>query len=300
MSGTPPPIRRWHRSAGASTKEGFVQLRLGIDIACRAAHQASLADDSGEFIWTGRRFHTSPEELERLWAMLPDQAELVGVTVIMEPTRNAWVPLAAWFRRRGATVVLVPPEQAADLRAYYHKHTKTDRLDSRLLARLPLLHPDGLHAEHGLGPGDVLRRATKLRATLVKRRTTTLSRLDALLELLGPGWLTAFRGDLANKTPLRFFAAGYGCPYTLKRLGTARVGRFLYRHSRGVWGGEKAAELLAAAEQTLALWAGELDYGELADDIAVEARVALQLTHEIHELDERIKLMLDRRDPAGS
>ena len=212
---------------------GFVQLRLGIDIACRAAHQASLADDSGGFIWTGRRFRTSPEELERLWAMLPDQAELVGVTVIMEPTRNAWVPLAAWFRRRGATVVLVPPEQAADLRAYYHKHTKTDRLDSRLLARLPLLHPDGLHAEHGLGPGDVLRRATKLRATLVKRRTATLSRLDALLELLGPGWLTAFCGDLANKTPLRFFAAGYGCPYTLKRLGAARVGRFLYRHSRG-------------------------------------------------------------------
>jgi hypothetical protein len=42
------------------------------------------------------------------------------------------------------------------------------------------------------------------------------------------------------------------------------------------------------------------DYGELADDIAVEARVALQLTQEIHELDERIKLMLDRRDPAGS
>jgi len=276
-----------------------VQLRLGIDIACRAAHQASLADDRGEFIWTGRRFHTSPEELERLWAMLPDQTEPAAVTVIMEPTRNAWVPLAAWFRRHGATVVLVPPEQAADLRAYYHKHTKTDRLDSRLLARLPLLHPDGLHPEHGLGPGDVLRRTTKLRATLVKRRTTTLSRLDALLELLGPGWLAAFRGDLANKTPLRFLAAGYACPYTLKRLGVARVGRFLYRHSRGVWGEEKAAELLAAAEQTLALWAGELDYGELADDIAVEARVALQLTHEIHELDERIKLVLDRRDPAG-
>jgi hypothetical protein len=65
--------------------------------------------------------------------MLPDQAELVGVTVIMEPTRNAWVPGAAWVRRRGATVVLVPPEQAADLRASYHKPTKTGRLDSRLL-----------------------------------------------------------------------------------------------------------------------------------------------------------------------
>jgi hypothetical protein len=52
------------------------------------------------------------------------------------------------------------------LRAYYAKHTKSDRLDSVLLARLPLLHPDGLHPEQGLGPGDALRRATKLHSTL--------------------------------------------------------------------------------------------------------------------------------------
>ena len=35
-------------------------LRLGIDIACRAAHQASLADEQGRFVWTGRRFRTTP------------------------------------------------------------------------------------------------------------------------------------------------------------------------------------------------------------------------------------------------
>ena len=79
----------------------------------------------------------------------------------MEPTRNAWVPLAAWFRRHGATVVMVPPEQSADLRDYYSKHAKTDRLDSRLLARLPLLHPDGLRPAEGLGPADPLRRAVE-------------------------------------------------------------------------------------------------------------------------------------------
>ena len=80
----------------------------------------------------------------------------------------------------------MPPERAADPRAYYSKHTKSDRLDSVLLARLPLLHPEGLHPELGLGPGDALRRATKLHSTLVKRRTTSLARLDALLEILGP------------------------------------------------------------------------------------------------------------------
>ncbi len=83
-----------------------MKVRLGIDIACRAHHQASLADEAGEFMWSGWRFHTSSAELEALWAKVPAGSE---VTVVMEPTRNAWVPLAAWLKARGATVVLVPP-----------------------------------------------------------------------------------------------------------------------------------------------------------------------------------------------
>src|SRR3990172_4697143 len=217
MSGATPPRfggrRRTVRAGGRS-----MQLRLGIDIACRAAHQASLADEQGNLIWTGRRFRTNAQDLGRLWAMLPEDTEPQDVTVIMEPTRNAWVPLAAWFRRNGARVVLVPPERSADLRAYYSKHTKTDRLDSRLLARLPLLHPEGLHEEQGLGPGNPLRRAARLHQTLTKRRSQSLARLDALLEILGPAWLGVFGADLSNKTPLRFLAAGYACPDTVKRL----------------------------------------------------------------------------------
>ena len=276
-----------------------MQLWLGIDVASRAAHQASLADESGRFLWSGHRFRTGAEDLERLWAMLPERGADTEVLVLLEPTRNAWVALAAWFRRRGARVVLVPPERSADLRDYYHKHTKSDRLDSRLLARLPLLHPEGLHDEHGLGLGDPLRRATRLRQSLVQRRTKSLARLDALLELLGPKWLEAFRADLANKTPLRFLAAGYACPDTVKRLGRARLGRFLYRHSRGRWGAEQAAALLTAAEETLALWEDTFDFDQLAEDIAVEARLALTLTDEVAALDERIAVLFEEADPEA-
>jgi len=231
--------------------------------------------------------------------MLPEDTEPQDVTVIMEPTRNAWVPLAAWFRRNGARVVLVPPERSADLRAYYSKHTKTDRLDSRLLARLPLLHPEGLHEEQGLGPGNPLRRAARLHQTLTKRRSQSLARLDALLEILGPAWLGVFGADLSNKTPLRFLAACYACPNTVKRLGKARLTRFLYRHSRGRWGQEQAEALLEAAAETLELWGDELDYGELAEDIAIEARLALHLGDELKDLDERIAVFFAEADPNG-
>jgi hypothetical protein len=141
-------------------------LRIGIDIACRASHRAACADSTGQLLWRNVRFQTRLADLEALWERIPAGED--EITVVMEPTRNAWVPLAAWFRRHGAQVVMVPPEQSADLRSYFNKHTKTDRLDAELLARLPALHPEGLHPERGLGVAEPLRRSVKIRSNMVK------------------------------------------------------------------------------------------------------------------------------------
>ncbi len=271
------------------------QLRLGVDIACRSPHQASLADERGRFLWTGRRFRTKVGELEALWASLPQDAE---ITVVIEPTRNAWVPLASWFSRQGAKVVMVPSEQSADLREYYSKHTKSDRIDSKILATVPLLHPDGLHPLQHRGPAEPLRRATRLRTSLVKRRSEIVGRIDAMLELLGPQWHAALDGKLDQITPLRMLAAGYADPYLLRRLGKARIARFFHRHSHGRWNVDHAAAVLAAAHESVLLWGDELDFGELADDLAVEARLALSLTEEVKQLDQRIDVMRRVLDPA--
>lgn len=59
-----------------------------------------------------------------------------------------------------------------------------------------------------------------------------------------------------------------------------------------------AGEVVAAAEATLALWGDEgLDFVALADDIAAEARIALGLSEEIHELEERITMLYRAADP---
>jgi transposase len=273
-----------------------MRMIIGIDVACRAAHQASCADEGGTLLFAGHRFFTDATELERLWARLPGQA--AEVIVVMEPTRNAWVPLAAWFRRKGASVVLVPPERSADLRAYYSKHAKTDRLDSRVLARLPLLHPEGLHTEGSLGPGSALKRAVKLRCSLVTRRSASMRRIDALLEIMGPAWTAALGSDL-GRTALEFLAR-YAEPAAVKRLGRARLIRFLRVHSQGRWGESEAEALIEAAEATIGLWGAEgLDFAALAADIALEARLALDLTREIKELGARIAVMYEQADPDG-
>jgi transposase len=280
-----------------------VKLTLGVDVACRAAHQASLAGPDGTMVWSGRKFFTRPGDLERLWDDL-DLDEDCELTVVMEPTRNAWVPLASWLRRRGAKVVLVPTTQSADLRAYYSKHTKNDHLDSKMLARLPLLHPDGLREHTDTGPAGPLRRIVKQRSSVVKRRTAIFQRLDAQLELLGPAWYDAL-GSNYGKAALAVLAR-YADPTTLLKLGRARLTRFLVRHSRGAWRDDHAAALLAAARESVQLWGSDtdgsgsgIDFAELAADIALEAEQAQVLTEQIEDLDERIANLYAEADPEG-
>jgi len=144
----------------------------------------------------------------------------------------------------------------------------------------PCSTPEGLHREEGLGPGDALKRAVKRRSNLVMRRTTAMHRLDALLEIMSPAWVEALSTSM-NKIAL-LFLSHYADPFEVKRLGRARLTRFLHRHSRGHWDKREAEGLLKAAEATIALWNEDgLDFVALSEDIAIEARLALQLTDEI-------------------
>jgi transposase len=266
---------------------------LGVDLACSATHVATLADAAGRLVWSNFQFRTGMAELERLWRKVPAGR----MQLVMEPTRNAWVPLAAWFRARGVTVILVPPEQSADLRRYYQKHTKNDRLDSVLLARLPLLHPDGLNVCTSIGPADPLRRAVRRRTKLVDQRITSLNRLTALLELLGPGYLEVFHGALTTKTAHAVLSR-YADPRKLLRTPAARLRQVITEASRGYHGQLLADRLRTAAREAVALYAAAgIDFAELAADIEAELRSIAAVQAEIDQLDQRIKRLYTDADP---
>ena len=269
---------------------------LGVDLGIRAAHVATLCDERGERVWSKRRFRNRHDELEALVGQIGDCDEL---TVVMEPTRNAWVPVAAHFMAAGATVVLVPGERSADLRRYYAKHTKNDRLDSHVLARLPLLHPEGLHPIGGLGPAEPLRRAVRRRVKLVQWRLACRQRIDAMLDLLGPGYAEVLGGPRYGKTALEILER-YGDTRRLRRLGVNRLATLIRRVSGGNWGTDEATALIDAAGEAVALWEhGGLDFDELAWDLASEARLVRRLDDEIGRLETRIDELYAKADPAG-
>lgn len=281
-----------------------VELYLGIDLACKAPHQASLVRSDGQVMWKGRRFTSRAVQLQAVW----DEVVAAGggpgglaVVVVMEPTGNAWVPVKAWLRVRGARVVLVPTTQSAALRSYYQRYAKNDRLDSMVLARLPLHHGPELAEHVGDGPGDPLRRLVRLRAGTVKKVTVSEARVDAHLQLLGPAWAQAL-GTSLGAGALTVLTRGYADPQRLLRLGPARLAALLGKASRGHWRHEKAAELMAAARESLALWdtgAGSygLDFAALATDIATEAGNVVHHRAQLTDLEARMGPLAQAADP---
>ncbi len=269
---------------------------LGVDLGIRAAHVATLCDEQGAVVWSKRRFHNRHDQLVGLVDEIGACDELM---VVMEPTRNAWVPVAAHFMAIGARVVLVPPERAADLRRYYAKHTKNDRLDSQVLARVPLLHPEGLNSIESLGPAEPLKRAVPRRVKLVTWQLACRPRLDSMLDLLGPADAEALGGARYTKTALEILER-YGDPRKLRRLGVNRLTVMMRRTSGGQWGIDKAQQLITAAGEAIMLWEhNQLDFEELAWDLASEVRLVRQLGDEITRLEQRIDVLYEKADPAG-
>lgn len=271
---------------------------LGIDLAITAESRACIADGTGEVL-AERGLHIRRHELEALF-----EATSLGMgaddelVVVMEPTSSMWIAPTAFFRSKGATVHLVPTEQSADLRRYYAKHVKNDRIDAQLLARLPLLHPEGLHeAQVPAGSRGVLKRIVRRRARLVSELAQHRQRVRSTLHHAMPG-MNDVLGEQLGKAAMALLGR-YGSPKAMLRLGKARIGAFFIKHSRGAWREAKAEQVLAVARSAIELWDGldGCDFDEIAEDLACEARIIKVLETEIRELDARAAGLLADIDP---
>ena len=273
---------------------------LGIDIAITAENRACLTDEAGKVLAEGR-FRLARPELESLHRLASEgmgpEDELL---VVMEPTSSSWIAPAAFFASQDATVHVVPPEQSADLRRYYAKHVKNDRLDAKLLARLPLLHPDGLHRVNvPAGSGGVLKRLVGRRNRLIAEVAVHRQRIRSLLHFAMPG-MNEVLGEELGKGAMALLGRA-GDPRVMLRLGKARLAALFIKATRGAWREPKAEQVLAAARSAIELWDGleGCDFAEIADDLAAEVRLIKALDAEVAEADARAAGLLKEIDPQG-
>jgi transposase len=155
---------------------------IGIDLAVRAAHKAIVLDQSSNrFVSKMITFHTDPAEIDRvLAAARADARDDVHLVAVLEATGMAWYPVGLYLERHGVVVYRVNGQQVADLRRVFKRHAKSDRIDARVLARLPLVCPEYLHrCPFPSGSQMALQRACREVALLKEQVTADKNRLLA-------------------------------------------------------------------------------------------------------------------------
>jgi transposase len=115
-----------------------IEMRIiGIDLALTSTHKAVVMDDRGKFLTPVFAVATLPEAMAGLLQQAREGVEAsCPVVVVMEPTGLAWLPVTVYMLLHGVTVYLVNSQQVADLRRFYKRHAKSDRIDARVLAKL--------------------------------------------------------------------------------------------------------------------------------------------------------------------
>ena len=262
---------------------------IGLDLAVTGEHKAIVLDDATtEYITPILRLRTSAGELSRLLERAREGVPDAPVRVVMEPTAMAWFPVSAFLRRQQVDVYLVNSQQVAALRRYYRHHAKSDRIDARILARLPLFNPEHLHPLVMPSPKlFACQRGCKRADRLTRQITAAQNRIRDLDRFLWPGlegmvfsepfapaarW---FRGQFYD--PRRAVAAGAD---TIQKnwLASALVGQ-----DDGRW----AEPLVTLAGQVLALYGAEdesVDFDLLQEDVRREQAMMADCEVALREL----------------
>ncbi len=174
-------------------------------------------------------------------------------------------------------------QKASDLRKFLSKHAKTNGIDADTLARLGIVDPAGL-VELRLpdAPRAALDRRVRATDRLTRQAAEHKVRIKDLVRQVLP--MSPLTGDLgvADLAVLERFAD----PNALVKAGARRLTVLIARASHNHLGGERAGQWMAAAEASLALYAGHpaVAFAELAAEIVTEVRLlrAIQAELAVH------------------
>jgi transposase len=275
---------------------------IGLDLALTAAHKALIADAQGQPLGPIRTLRTIATDLaEFVRQARHGMAPAEELWLIMEPTGMAWFPVAVWAQQHGVTPYLVNTQQVADLRRYYHKHAKSDRIDVRVLVKLPVVSPEQLHPLRlPSGASFACQRGVKELETLMTLQIALQQRICAIDQFAWPGLELVCGEPFAPHMrwfreqwyqPQRVLAAGAS---TLQAAWHTAATATAVPNADSAW----VAALVRLAEQTLALYgtaAPCLDYEHLQAEVTRHQALLAAVEMQHHTLKLKTVRPLYRR-----
>lgn len=263
-------------------------LNVGVDLGVTSKHEAQIRDEEGNKVRPSFSFSGSIQGFDALCEhALRDAPQVTKLRFICEPTSMAWFPLAIYALSHGHEMVRVKGQKAHDLRQYYSKHRKRDRIDAKVLSLMPVVDRDSLEQVHL--PNKIvyaLDRRCRQREKIVKSIASTKARFQSLYHWVMPGLTSCFEDPFGSRA--RAFYAKYTNPFKVKQSGLSRLTTFLSNSGRQEMNPSLPEKIYQIAMDACKLYESSSEYIDF-DEIQLEVESDLQML----DLYEKIQAKVD-------
>jgi len=265
---------------------------IGLDLGVKSKSKVYIIDQAGEKVRPEFSIWTNPQGLDYMIEQaLKGAFKDILLDLTMEPTNVAWFKAAVYLRRKYPQVSIyrVKSEKAQDLRKFYRKHTKTDSLDAKTLATMPIVDSNSLEEVY-IRPKNMLALNTRCKqsARLVKEATSKRNSICDQIELGFPHLVDCFSSKFT--TPFVRLCERYVNPFKVQRLGKKNLLKVLIKLGFRKDVSSLAENIYQRTEEACILFTDEnnmIDYDDLQDRISSELRIFKALQKEIDKVTKK-------------
>jgi transposase len=202
-------------------------------------------------------------------------------------------------KKRGHAVYRVKSEKVSDLRKYYKKHTKTDRIDADTLAKIPLVDYDSLY-EVELPQADLqaLNRMVRQHEKLTTSIAIRKRRIQDLICFAVPLLLECFNDPFTLRATV--ILNRYFHPERVKRLGVKRLDKILLKNSDKPMEPFLAQRIYEAMMDAYLLYGEQeyIDFDELCNEVTFEMELMEHEEEVLQKLNKKIDALYVKLHPS--
>lgn len=222
-------------------------IYLGIDVA-KNVHVAAAITEYGEVLLEPFSFGNSCagyQVLSEKMTQLNGQPVVAG----MESTAHYGENLIFYLMGKGCPVAVINPLKTASMRKSAIRKTKTDKVDSLIIAKALMLGGYSLVQQSELHILK-LRGLCKTRRNLTQMRTKSKIQMNAFVDQIFPELNHFFRSGLHINTAYTLLKK-HSCPSDIQKLHLTYLSNLLSKASRGRYGKQDAIRLRELAATSI-------------------------------------------------
>ena len=223
-------------------------LYMGIDVG-KNNHEAGMINSEGTHLGKSLRFANTSEGYVKLASFIRDKRSAdEPLKIGMEATGHYWLALYSYLFEQGFDISVINPIQSDSLRNFHIRQTKTDSVDSLLIAEVIRF---GQYEPTKLADEDViaLRNLARFRESMVDTCSDYKRQVVALLDQVFPEYEKLFSDVFGESS--KAFLKTCGTPEQCIQINTKTLSTLLRKASHGRFGTSKAQEIKSAAKDSI-------------------------------------------------